>query len=61
MAKHRELGRIEFHDFIFGKYDSWVKEPKTREEMDEELTSESLKALFGYYGYNNYPLAGRRD
>ncbi|MBI2044747.1 hypothetical protein HYT23_01680 [Candidatus Pacearchaeota archaeon] len=61
MVKSVELEISQVRNFVFGRYNLWVKEPKTREEKDEELTNKSLKAIFGYYGYNNYPLAGRRD
>ncbi len=62
MTKNNRFTEMNILDFADGRsLTSWVEEPKTREEVDAEITNESLKALFGHYGYNNYPLAGRRD
>ena len=62
MTKSNRFSEMDILDFAYGRnLKSWVEKPRTREDIDEEITNESLKALFGYYGYNNYSPIGKRD
>lgn len=62
MTKNNRFSEMDILDFAYGRnLKNWVEEPRTREEIDEEITNESLKALFGHYGYNNYSPIGKRD